>query len=284
MNMVVEVKEFAGDVHAGTIRGATGLFRISASSNLGCRRWGRSWSPQALGNLESDKMSLYFFDNTDPDGMDRIIAPIGRLLGQTLRIVISKSVGTNETAAAFLETQRHSLHWLGSISVMDGEKSTWSCFLIGTVYNHFQNTSIMVSLGKEFDSNGRRVNQGLTVFGNAASTAQHFNTQKLISLNNTFFGVFIEGLADRCGASLAAETGVISGDHMMGFSLGTRQALYPNASQSIAIAIDKVDPFSIRALDSSFQPSGGLYVPFVSINAYGAFLEMICLFTTSVTT
>ena len=50
-------------------------------------------------------MTLYFFDNTDPDGMDRILESLSDSLGITLCIVISKSGGTKETRNGMLEAR-----------------------------------------------------------------------------------------------------------------------------------------------------------------------------------
>ena len=49
-------------------------------------------------------MQLFFFDNTDPDGMDCTAALDGQL-GETLAVVISKSGGTLETRNGMLEAQ-----------------------------------------------------------------------------------------------------------------------------------------------------------------------------------
>ena len=50
-------------------------------------------------------MKLWFFDNTDPNGIDKDIEEIGDSLGQTLSIVISKSGGTKETRNGMLEAK-----------------------------------------------------------------------------------------------------------------------------------------------------------------------------------
>jgi glucose-6-phosphate isomerase len=50
-------------------------------------------------------MAVFFFDNTDPDGMDRVLAEIGAGLGETICVVISKSGGTKETRNGMLEAQ-----------------------------------------------------------------------------------------------------------------------------------------------------------------------------------
>src|ERR1043166_7285325 len=51
-------------------------------------------------------MKPYFFDNTDPDGIDAVLAQIGDGLKETLCIVISKSGGTLETRNGMLEARR----------------------------------------------------------------------------------------------------------------------------------------------------------------------------------
>jgi glucose-6-phosphate isomerase len=57
----------------------------------------------ALGHPSTNRLTPFFFDNTDPDGMERVLASIGGRLGQTLCIVISKSGGTKETRNGMLE-------------------------------------------------------------------------------------------------------------------------------------------------------------------------------------
>src|SRR5438477_7956290 len=50
-------------------------------------------------------MDVYFLDNTDPNGFDRVFDRIDDLLPQTLVIVVSKSGGTKETRNGMLETE-----------------------------------------------------------------------------------------------------------------------------------------------------------------------------------
>jgi glucose-6-phosphate isomerase len=50
-------------------------------------------------------MDIYFFDNTDPDGFDRVFARIAGVLSETLVIVISKSGGTKETYNGMKEAE-----------------------------------------------------------------------------------------------------------------------------------------------------------------------------------
>ena len=100
---VASVKAFAGEVHAGRIVGATGTFRNVLVIGIGGSALGPQFVAHALGHPARDKMRLFFFDNTDPDGMDRVLAQLGGDLGRTLCLVISKSGGTKETRNGMLE-------------------------------------------------------------------------------------------------------------------------------------------------------------------------------------
>ena len=94
---MAKIKEFAGKVHAGAINGAGGEFKKFLLIGIGGSALGPQFVAQALGNPRKDKLKPYFFDNTDPDGMNRTLAAIGHDLNRTLCIVISKSGGTKET-------------------------------------------------------------------------------------------------------------------------------------------------------------------------------------------
>src|SRR5260370_30685433 len=50
-------------------------------------------------------MDIYFFDNTDPDGFDRVFDKIDKFLSQTLVVVVSKSGGTKETRNGMVEAE-----------------------------------------------------------------------------------------------------------------------------------------------------------------------------------
>lgn len=61
---------------------------------------GSALGPQLLSDAlgtERDKLRPYFIDNTDPDGIERVLNQIGKELEKTLVLVISKSGGTLET-------------------------------------------------------------------------------------------------------------------------------------------------------------------------------------------
>jgi glucose-6-phosphate isomerase len=96
------IEEFAGRVHTGKIRGKGGKLKKYLLIGIGGSALGPQFVAHALGDLRTDKLKPYFFDNTDPDGMDRVLAAIGRSLNRTLCIVISKSGGTKETCNGML--------------------------------------------------------------------------------------------------------------------------------------------------------------------------------------
>jgi glucose-6-phosphate isomerase len=100
---VASMKDFAGKVHSGAIKGPWGSFTHLLVIGIGGSTLGPQFVSHALGSPGADKMKVHFFDNTDPDGMDYVLAEIGQSLAQTLVVVISKSGGTIETRNGQLE-------------------------------------------------------------------------------------------------------------------------------------------------------------------------------------
>jgi glucose-6-phosphate isomerase len=102
---LADIKAFAAQVHEGTIRGARGPFKNLLVIGIGGSALGPQFVSHALGHPVNDKLKVYFFDNTDPDGMDKVLSGIKTALGETLCVVISKSGGTKETRNGMLEAQ-----------------------------------------------------------------------------------------------------------------------------------------------------------------------------------
>jgi glucose-6-phosphate isomerase len=97
------IKQFAADVHAGKIAPEKGgKFKHVLLVGIGGSALGPQFIADALGNA-ADPLNIYFLDNTDPDGFDRVFARIGDHLAHTLTVVISKSGGTKETRNGMLE-------------------------------------------------------------------------------------------------------------------------------------------------------------------------------------
>jgi glucose-6-phosphate isomerase len=97
------VKDFAHQVHSGVIQGARGSFKNLLVIGIGGSALGPEFVAHALSQAATDKLAAYFFDNTDPDGMDKVLSRLGGRLGETLCVVISKSGGTAETRNGMLE-------------------------------------------------------------------------------------------------------------------------------------------------------------------------------------
>ncbi len=96
-------KEFAAAVHAGEVAPPTAKrFRNLLLVGIGGSALGPQLVVDALVGIDPP-VRTYFFDNTDPDGIDRVLAQIGDGLGETLTVVVSKSGGTKETRNGMLE-------------------------------------------------------------------------------------------------------------------------------------------------------------------------------------
>lgn len=99
------IKEFASKVHSGEIKGTGGRFDNLLLIGIGGSALGPQFVANALGQPGLDRMRLFFFDNTDPDGMDRTLKMLEGQLSKTLCIVISKSGGTKETRNGMIEAE-----------------------------------------------------------------------------------------------------------------------------------------------------------------------------------
>jgi glucose-6-phosphate isomerase len=132
------IKQFASDVHSGKIRGHRGeKFQHILSIGIGGSALGPQFIADALG-AATDPLDIYFFDNTDSDGFDRVFGQVGKELPRTLVIVISKSAGTKETRIGMLEAEarfkaagldfsKHAVAITGAASDLDkdAEKDGW---------------------------------------------------------------------------------------------------------------------------------------------------------------
>ncbi len=128
---------------------------------------------------------------------------------------------------------------------------------------------VMESLGKELDRKGRKVEQGLTVYGNKGSTDQHAFVQQLREGVHDFFALFVRVLRDRDGDELfEVEPGVTSGDFLDGFWQGTRAALFENGRCSVTIGLDYLDERSLGAVLALFERAVAVYAELVDVNAF----------------
>ncbi|MCF7669298.1 MAG: glucose-6-phosphate isomerase [Verrucomicrobia bacterium] len=72
---------------------------------IGGSALGPQFVADALGHPKDDKVKVFFFDNTDPDGMDLVMSRLEPELSQTMCIVISKSGSTMETRNGLIEAE-----------------------------------------------------------------------------------------------------------------------------------------------------------------------------------
>jgi glucose-6-phosphate isomerase len=356
---LADIKSFAADVHSGKIKppGAAKFTRI-LSIGIGGSALGPEFVADALGDPSTDKMQVYFIDNTDPDGIARTLRFLKGKLGETLTLVTSKSGGTPETRngmlvvadaykKAGLDFAPHAVaitmpgsnmdkyaiehkwlkrvpmqDWVGGRTselssvglvpaalqgldiqgMLDGAAAmdivtrkhdtlknpsammslTWFKATNGKgekdmvvlpykdrllLFSRYLQQLVMESLGKRLDLDGKRVDQGISVYGNKGSTDQHAYVQQLRDGVNNFYIVFVRVL-ESGGERVEVEPGATPGDFLNGFLLGTRAALFENDRQSMTITVNRVDPKTIGALIALFERAVGFYGSLVNINAY----------------
>ena len=92
------VREFALKTHQA------GKFMDVLVVGIGGSALGPQFVADALGSAE-DRMRIHFLDNTDPDGIDRVLQGLEHRLDHTLVLTISKSGSTPETRNGMLEAE-----------------------------------------------------------------------------------------------------------------------------------------------------------------------------------
>ncbi len=106
---VSEIRDFAKAVHTKKIVPPSGgKYTEVVLVGIGGSALGPQLVDDCLGGLggKRDKMKLHYLDNTDPDGVDRVVRRLGSKMKSALMVVISKSGGTKETRNGMLEMKR----------------------------------------------------------------------------------------------------------------------------------------------------------------------------------
>ncbi|MCF0103786.1 MAG: glucose-6-phosphate isomerase [Eggerthellaceae bacterium] len=127
---------------------------------------------------------------------------------------------------------------------------------------------VMESLGKEYDLDGNKVNQGLAVLGNKGSTDQHSYVQQLVSGPDNVFVTFVSVLKDRLSESSTVGEDSTSGDYLNAFMLGTRAALASHGKKSMSITVREASAYNIGQIIALFERAVGIYAQLININAY----------------
>jgi glucose-6-phosphate isomerase len=125
---------------------------------------------------------------------------------------------------------------------------------------------VMESIGKRIDRAGRRVDQGLTVYGNKGSTDQHAYVQQVRDGRDDSFVHFIDTLHQ--GPRVPVDDGFFADDHLVGFLLGTRAALRERDRPSVSIRVCDTSARSLGQLVALFERAVGFYAELIDINAY----------------
>jgi glucose-6-phosphate isomerase len=136
------------------------------------------------------------------------------------------------------------------------------------LFSRYLQQLVMESLGKEFDLQGKVVNQGIAVYGNKGSTDQHAYVQQLREGVKNFFVTFIDVMKDRSGKRFEVEPGITSGDYLEGFYLGTRDALSEKDRWSITLTLAEVSPRAVGMMVALYERVVGFYASLVNVNAY----------------
>ncbi|MFM7447907.1 MAG: glucose-6-phosphate isomerase [Leptolyngbyaceae cyanobacterium] len=101
-----QLEQFSQKILTGEIRPPQAVkFTDLLSIGIGGSALGPQFVAEALAAADPP-LTIHFFDNTDPAGIDRVLAQIGDRLSSTLVIVISKSGGTPETRNGMIEAQK----------------------------------------------------------------------------------------------------------------------------------------------------------------------------------
>ena len=98
----LKVHAFADKILSQELQGTNGPFKTLLCIGIG----GSALGPQLISDaLERRPKGLHplFIDNTDPDGISRVLKKVSKHLGQTLVLVTSKSGGTPEPRNGLME-------------------------------------------------------------------------------------------------------------------------------------------------------------------------------------
>ncbi|HEU6447495.1 MAG TPA: glucose-6-phosphate isomerase [Verrucomicrobiae bacterium] len=173
-NTLSRIKNFAGEIHTGKIRGEGGPFKNYLLIGIGGSALGPQFVANALGNPKTDTLKPHFFDNTDPDGMNRTLATIGSELNQTLCIVISKSGGTKETRNGML-VAKAAYEKMG----LDFGKHAVAITMQGSELDNYSAQNKWISRFPMWDWIGGRTSE-LSAVGLLPSALQGFDIERLL--------------------------------------------------------------------------------------------------------
>ncbi|MCL1804895.1 MAG: glucose-6-phosphate isomerase [Clostridiales bacterium] len=138
------------------------------------------------------------------------------------------------------------------------------------LWGKFLQQLFMESLGKTLETDNGPRHSGLSIFGNKGTTDQHSYVQQLLAGHNDFFAIFIKVLQEKGQAvdTEVEEGGVTMGDYLLAFCHGTMNAMKARGRESMAITMERLDPFSLGGLIALFERIVGYIAAYVGINPY----------------
>lgn len=102
---LAQIADFVTKIHNGTLKPPQAeKFTEVLSVGIGGSALGPEFVAEALAP-DVPPLNIHFIDNTDPAGIDRVLARIGDRLNSTLVIITSKSGGTPETRNGLFEVK-----------------------------------------------------------------------------------------------------------------------------------------------------------------------------------
>ncbi len=106
LDTLEKIETFTEKVHTGAIHpSGTSRFTDVISIGIGGSALGPEFVAEALAPV-FPPLGIHFIDNTDPAGIDRVLAKLQDRLSTTLVLVISKSGGTPETRNGMIEVKK----------------------------------------------------------------------------------------------------------------------------------------------------------------------------------
>lgn len=107
---ILDIKTFAHEIHTAANENRkpqnAPRFTDVLLIGIGGSALGPQFIADALSQDDHDKMTIHFSDNTDPDGINRVLNTLKDKLDHTLCLVISKSGRTPETKNGMIATKQ----------------------------------------------------------------------------------------------------------------------------------------------------------------------------------
>jgi glucose-6-phosphate isomerase len=169
-----QIETFAKQVHSGEVAPPSApKFTDILSVGIGGSALGPQFVAEALAPVDAP-LAIHFVDNTDPAGIDRVLAKMGDRLNRTLVIVTSKSGGTPETRNGMLEV-KHAYEQQG----LDFTRYAVAITMPGSKMSELSRQEGWLAEFPMFDWVGGRTSE-LSAVGLVAAALQNINVREML--------------------------------------------------------------------------------------------------------